>query len=608
MQPVLSLHSALPPPVGPSGSDTDLTESPEGAFLAVLGPAFAALAPVTDSVPAPEGNLLWALPASFALQGASRELPAFGTPAEDASPLPGDSTPATEPIPTPQIGGDADPDVPQPAPALTTQWPLAAGASWSGPDQPAADDPATPDKRIASPAHLVPSVPGLPSEGAPAPAHPASSGPHDPATGKRITQADADRPASALPGTALQDAAPGMAGMQSRPKAAPDPTPPAPERAVAAGPAMQGQSATRPQQDVATAPLQASVATATPAPVLARAAVSAAVSKGERPDGPLAPAPSEARQIAEPRMAEAAVGAAENAAPDPKPRRISLWEAAFPAQQPLAGVSMAQVSAPTAPEAAPQAMGEAPVPTAPLAVTEPSPPAARTDTAQRPVQHTEAAGPGLADRQAAPANDMSGKPVQAVTVAVPFLAQMQASAAALAVVALAESQETRLPTEASGLAGPGASTSSGGLTAPGPAQALSAPVAQLAAALLVAGPDTIELALSPEELGKVRLQLQVDGQDPGRMVVMLSFERPETMDLFRRHADQLAEVIRSAGYDSVDIGFSQQGGQHADHGGKDSASGNDAAPTEDPYLPGELSPRPAQNRLQHGAAGLDLRL
>lgn len=216
--------------------------------------------------------------------------------------------------------------------------------------------------------------------------------------------------------------------------------------------------------------------------------------------------------------------------------------------------------------------------------------------------------PVLTEGRPVQASEGSGRSTPPAPAAAPLLAQMQAAAAALAAVELAESLDSRLLPETSGLASTAASATAGSTAASGPAQALSPPVAQLAAALLVAGPDTIELALSPEELGKVRLQLQVDGQDPGRMVVMLCFERPETMDLFRRHADQLAEVIRSAGYASVDIGFSQQGGQHADTGGKDSAGGNEPAPTEDRYLPVELSPRPAQNHLQHGAAGLDLRL
>jgi flagellar hook-length control protein FliK len=85
---------------------------------------------------------------------------------------------------------------------------------------------------------------------------------------------------------------------------------------------------------------------------------------------------------------------------------------------------------------------------------------------------------------------------------------------------------------------------------------------QLAAQIVhnLAGPadGTIEITLAPAELGKVRLRMRPDARDPERMVVVLSFDRPETHDLFRRHADQLAEAIRSAGYSGVDIGFDRR--------------------------------------------------
>jgi Flagellar hook-length control protein FliK len=87
-----------------------------------------------------------------------------------------------------------------------------------------------------------------------------------------------------------------------------------------------------------------------------------------------------------------------------------------------------------------------------------------------------------------------------------------------------------------------------------PPQALAA---QIAGALVHASDSTTELTLAPEELGKVRLRFETDAQHPDRMVIMISFDRPETLDLFRRHAGDLAEAIRSAGYSGADIGFDQ---------------------------------------------------
>ncbi len=114
---------------------------------------------------------------------------------------------------------------------------------------------------------------------------------------------------------------------------------------------------------------------------------------------------------------------------------------------------------------------------------------------------------------------------------------------------------------------------------------------------------TTEITLSPEELGTVRLRLRPDSRDAERMVVLLSFDRPETLDLFRRHADQLAEAIRSAGYSGVDIGFDRGTGPEGGFAGEADHAAEDTH--ELPPLPAPLPP-PAP-RLLAGAT-LDLRL
>lgn len=156
-----------------------------------------------------------------------------------------------------------------------------------------------------------------------------------------------------------------------------------------------------------------------------------------------------------------------------------------------------------------------------------------------------------------------------------------------------------------GLTGPVASAPTG----TGSAAALSAlPVpqvaAQISAALSRLADGSTELALAPEELGKVRLKLKPDVAHPDRMVVMITFERPETLELFRKHAGDLADALRSAGYAGADIGFGQDGG---------TASGSDrrdhpAAQTSDTAFKSDLSgiaPPPAR---PVAGASLDLRL
>ncbi len=112
-----------------------------------------------------------------------------------------------------------------------------------------------------------------------------------------------------------------------------------------------------------------------------------------------------------------------------------------------------------------------------------------------------------------------------------------------------------------------------GATGFGPATAAPATALQHLAGQLVQTlsqrPDgTTEIALSPDELGHVRVTLQADAQNPDRIIVMLNFERPETLDLFRRHADQLADALRDAGFSGADIGF----------GGSDGGENRNARP------------------------------
>jgi hypothetical protein len=154
--------------------------------------------------------------------------------------------------------------------------------------------------------------------------------------------------------------------------------------------------------------------------------------------------------------------------------------------------------------------------------------------------------------------------------------------------------------------------------APGSAsQAFSAPIvtqtppahlpvpqvaAQITAALSQAPDGATELALSPDELGHVRLRLERDAKHPDRMVVMITFERPETLDLFRRHAGDLAEALRSAGFAGANIGFGQKGDSSQHPGPGQGRAGSDF----EPAMPDPATVIPAPRLM--GGASLDLRL
>jgi hypothetical protein len=122
-------------------------------------------------------------------------------------------------------------------------------------------------------------------------------------------------------------------------------------------------------------------------------------------------------------------------------------------------------------------------------------------------------------------------------------------------------------------------------------------VTQLAGALIRNAQGATELALSPEELGRVRLRMEPDAAHPGRMVILISVERPETLELFRRHAGELADAIRAAGYSEADIGFGHEGEDRRPGGQHASAEGAPGRTSDDPDPPPRSARHPAGNNL-----------
>ncbi|MCK4713413.1 MAG: flagellar hook-length control protein FliK [Marinosulfonomonas sp.] len=110
----------------------------------------------------------------------------------------------------------------------------------------------------------------------------------------------------------------------------------------------------------------------------------------------------------------------------------------------------------------------------------------------------------------------------------------------------------------------------------------------------------IELALNPEELGRVRLTFTMTD---GGISVAVVVERGETMDLLRRHIDTLAQEFRDMGYKDVNFEFSRNGQGNTGDGdtNHDRSANSDTPSTETEGLaPVQLSLEPS--------IGLDLRL
>ena len=190
--------------------------------------------------------------------------------------------------------------------------------------------------------------------------------------------------------------------------------------------------------------------------------------------------------------------------------------------------------------------------------------AVREVPAERPLPETKVAASPF----------QPGQPVPAVSAPLVFFTDWDAS--------LVESREQ---VDLAPLSGPVLQSGSGYSVASGPQGPTSFPVQQVAAQLsgvLVNVSDKgTELALAPEELGRVSLRLEPDAANPDRMTILINVERPETLELFRRHAGELADAIKAAGYSGADIGFGQQGqGGSPDHKPDENAFGSGQPPED----------------------------
>lgn len=125
---------------------------------------------------------------------------------------------------------------------------------------------------------------------------------------------------------------------------------------------------------------------------------------------------------------------------------------------------------------------------------------------------------------------------------------------------------------------------------------------QLAEAVRANGQkDTIDINLSPEELGKVRLSLH---HDPHGLRVEVVAERSETVELIRRHLSDLHRDLRGLGHGSVTFSFGDPPPQSRRDGNSTLPHHAEAALQEAAGSPDLPLPRPRGA----GVSGLDIRL
>jgi hypothetical protein len=128
-----------------------------------------------------------------------------------------------------------------------------------------------------------------------------------------------------------------------------------------------------------------------------------------------------------------------------------------------------------------------------------------------------------------------------------------------------------------------------------------APLAATLSDLLLRRADgPVELTLSPEELGRVRLSLSPDGDG---LLVTVQVERGDTLDLLRRNSDLLLQEIRAQGFSGATFSFSGWAGDRPEPrspSGTGTGTGPVALPSDPAAFAPSLSPA--------SATGLDLRL
>ena len=136
----------------------------------------------------------------------------------------------------------------------------------------------------------------------------------------------------------------------------------------------------------------------------------------------------------------------------------------------------------------------------------------------------------------------------------------------------------------------------------------SVPLTQIAPlAIAIAtdpGTGALDVALSPDELGPLHLHVTTEGDT---LRIALTVERPDTLDLLRRHADQLLSDLRQAGFGGATLSF----GQGTAGDGRTAATPPRAAqaPMAAAPDPAVAAPTPAFRHGQtSGNAPLDLRL
>lgn len=133
---------------------------------------------------------------------------------------------------------------------------------------------------------------------------------------------------------------------------------------------------------------------------------------------------------------------------------------------------------------------------------------------------------------------------------------------------------------------------------------------QVAEVVAAGGKTATEITLQPEELGRLRMSMSAEN---GGLSVTMTVERPETLDLMRRHIDGLVDELRRLGYTSVNVSLEGGNGGNARTGteGDTDGRGSRAGPAPaGPETAAETAGLASDQRLSRpgSTGGIDIRL
>ena len=154
--------------------------------------------------------------------------------------------------------------------------------------------------------------------------------------------------------------------------------------------------------------------------------------------------------------------------------------------------------------------------------------------------------------------------------------------------------ESTLPFAPAGDTASGVAKTSEAQSAPGVVRHVAQ---QLAVTITQTTGQPTEIALNPEELGRVRMSMSLTD---GTLMLHINAERPATADILRRHIDTLAQEFRSLGYNDISFDFGD--------GRTQDEARHDAGPLTEHAEDATETQAPEQTGVRQPRGGLDLRL